>query len=500
MAAQPPRRPRRRVRGQSHNCAPKVSGTEELTSPGDRSGPCGLDRTRVGRVVRYLPVVLATKKPGPLNLSVIGIGHMGLTHAVCMAEFGHQVLGLDADASKVAQAASGKAPFFEPGLAALLRKNLDAGRLSFTTSYPEAARFAQIHFICAGTPETPDGSADLSQVEAAADQLAPHLAEPCLVVGMSTVPVGTGRALAARIAASAPAASTIDLAWNPEFIREGFAVQDSLQPQRIVLGVTSQRSVEIMRRVYARPLAAGVSLFVMSLESAELAKISANSFLAAKLSYINALAEVCEAAHAEVTHVAQALAADRRIGEGFLAAGLGYGGGCLPKDVRAFRAAAQRLGVRSLAELLGEVDEINLRCRTRAVDLARHVTGGSLGGRRVSVLGIAFKPGIDDVRDSPGLEVCGRLVAEGAEVIVHDPLAMANAAALRPDLHYAESALAASAGADVVMHLTEWPEYRLLDPETLGNFVAQRSIVDCRRALDEQRWKSAGWSFHVMGR
>lgn len=446
------------------------------------------------------PRPLLTETTDPVNLSVIGVGHLGLTHAVCMAEFGHNVLGLDADANKVAQAASGHPAFFEPGLTALLRKNLDAGRLSFTTSYCDAARFADIHFVCVGTPEAPDGSADLSQVEAAADDLAPHLTGPCLIVGMSTVPVGTGRALARRISARAPASSTIEIAWNPEFLREGIAVQDSLQPQRLVFGITSQRSLEILRRVYARPLAQGVSVFVMSLESAELAKMSANSFLAAKLSFMNALAEVCEAAHADITEIAQSLAADPRIGGGFLGTGLGYGGGCLPKDVRAFRAAAEELGARSLALLLRQVDQINLHCRTRVIDLARDVTGGSLDGRRVGVLGIAFKPGIDDVRDSPSLEVCGRLIAEGAKVTVHDPVAMANAAALRPDLRYAESALAASAGADVVMHLTEWPEYRSIDPDILGRVVAQRTIVDARCALDEQRWRSAGWSFHIMGR
>jgi UDPglucose 6-dehydrogenase len=435
-----------------------------------------------------------------VQMTVIGAGYLGLTHAVCMAEFGHDVLALDVDADKVARAAGGEAPFFEPGLEPMLRKNVDAGRLKFTTSYAEAAGFGDVHFLCVGTPQALDGSADLSQIYAAVDALAPHLKGPCLVVGKSTVPVGTASALATRIRQSAPAGAGVEFAWNPEFLREGLAVQDSLLPSRIVFGVTSRRSVELLQDVYAQPLAEGSPGLVMDLETAELVKVSANAFLATRLSFINAMAEVCEAVGANVTDLVEALSCDKRIGAHFLTPGLGFGGGCLPKDVRSFRRATEDLGITSLASMLREVDAINMRCRARAVDLARESVGGSLAGCRVGVLGVAFKPGSDDVRDSASLDVCGRIADEGAAVSVHDPVAMENAARLRPDLRYTESALAAATGADVVLHLTEWEEYRSIDPEILGTVVAQRNIVDCRCVLDEERWRSAGWSVRMLGK
>jgi UDPglucose 6-dehydrogenase len=434
------------------------------------------------------------------RVTVIGTGYLGLTHAVCLAEFGHDVLAVDTDARKVAHAAGGTAPFFEPGLEELLRKQLDTGRLRFTTSHAEAAGFADIHFLCVGTPQAPDGSADLSQVYAAADALAPHLAGPCLIAGKSTVPVGTARALAARIAASAPAGAEAEVIWNPEFLREGSAVEDSLMPDRIVLGALSEQAADRLKQVYARPIVQGVPVLVMDLETAELVKMSANAFLATRLSFINVLAEVCEATGADVAALAGALAYDERIGGRFLTPGLGYGGGCLPKDVRAFGAVAGELGVGSLATLLTEVDVINMRCRSRAVELARELVGGSLEGRRVAVLGVAFKPGSDDVRNSASLDVCGRLAAEGAVVTVHDPVALRSAALVRPDLRYAESAVAAVTRADVVLHLTDWEEYRLIDPHVLGAVVARRNVMDARSALDEQRWRSAGWSFRALGR
>ena len=434
------------------------------------------------------------------SVTVIGAGYLGLTHAVCLAELGHDVLAVDTDARKVAQAAAGTAPFFEPGLEELLRKQLDAGRLRFTTSHAEAARFADIHFLCVGTPQAPDGSADLSQVYAATDALAPHLAGPCLIAGKSTVPVGTARALAARIAAQAPAGARAEVIWNPEFLREGSAVADSLMPDRIVLGASSQQAADRLKQVYAEPIGQGVPVLVMDLETAELVKVSANAFLATRLSFINALAEVCEATGADVVALAGALGYDERIGGRFLTPGLGYGGGCLPKDIRAFGAVAAELGIGSLATLLTEVDAINMRCRSRTVELARELAGGSLAGRRVGVLGVAFKPGSDDVRNSASLDVCGRLAAEGAVVTVHDPVALRSAALVRPDLRYAESAVAAAADADLVLHLTEWEEYRMIDPHALGAVVARRNVIDARSALDEHRWRSAGWSFRALGR
>jgi UDPglucose 6-dehydrogenase len=434
------------------------------------------------------------------RLSVVGIGYLGLTHAVCMAALGHDVLAIDVDAAKVAMAASGEAPFFEPGLEPMLRKNLDAGRLRFTTSYAETADFGDVHFLCVGTPQSADGSADLGYIDAAVEALAQGLTRRCLVVGKSTVPVGSAARIAARIGELAPAADEVELAWNPEFLREGRAVQDSLSPDRLVFGVTSAWSAERLRDVYAVPLANGVPGLVMDLETAELVKVAANSFLATKISFINAVAEVCEAVGADVTRLAAALAHDERIGGKFLSPGLGFGGGCLPKDIRAFRAAATGLGVSSVAGLLGEVDAINMSRRARVTDLAREAVGGSLAGQRVAVLGVAFKPGSDDVRDSPSLDVCDRLSREGAVVSVHDPVAIKNAARVKPHLKYASTVTEAATGADLVMHLTEWADYQAIDPVTLGSVVARRSIVDGRCALDADYWRSAGWSVRILGR
>jgi len=435
-----------------------------------------------------------------MRLTTIGTGYLGLTHAVCMADLGHDVLGLDVDATKVMRAASGEMPFFEPGLQPLLRKNIDAGRLRFTTSFAEAAKFGDVHFLCVGTPQAADGSADLRYVYSAVDALAAGLRRPALVVGKSTVPVGTARAIAVRIRQRAPAGAQAELAWNPEFLREGFAVEDSLSPGRLVFGVTSQRSARLLRRVYAKPLANGVPAIVMDLETAELVKVSANAFLATKISFINAIAEMCEKAGADIVRLADALGRDERIGRRFLVPGLGFGGGCLPKDIRAFRCAARALGVESLMDLLGEVDAINLRRRSRVTELARDAVGGSLAGRRVAVLGLSFKPGSDDVRDSPSLDVCGRLLVEGAIVSANDPVAMRNAASIQPGVRYADSVAGAAQDADAVLHLTEWPEYRVIDPARLAAVVAHRNMIDGRCALDEAAWQAAGWTFRVLGR
>jgi UDPglucose 6-dehydrogenase len=434
------------------------------------------------------------------RVTVVGTGYLGLTHAVCLADLGHDVLAIDVDADKIALAASGTAPFFEPGLEPLLRKNLDAGRLRFTSSFAEVGAFGDVHFLCVGTPEGEAGRADLSAVHAAAAALAPHLTGPCLVVGKSTVPVGTARQVLASLHSAAPAGDAVDLAWNPEFLREGFAVQDSLAPDRIVLGVTAGGAEARLREVYRTPLENGSPLLVMDLETAELVKVAANAFLATKISFINAMAEVCEESGADVMALAEALGHDARIGRRFLSPGLGYGGGCLPKDIRGFRATAADLGVDSLVSWLGTVDGINLGRRERVVELARAAAGGSLAGRRVAVLGVAFKPNSDDVRDSPSLAVCDRLAAEGAIVSVHDPVAMPGAAATRPALRYAPSASEAAEQADLVLHLTEWSDYRAIDPAALAQVVASQVIIDARCCLDADAWRAADWTVHVLGR
>ncbi|HEY6497360.1 MAG TPA: UDP-glucose/GDP-mannose dehydrogenase family protein [Trebonia sp.] len=436
-----------------------------------------------------------------LRISVIGTGYLGLTHAVCMADLGHEVLAIDVDAEKIAKAARGETPFFEPGLEPLLRKNLDSGRLRFTESFAEIGEFGDVHFVCVGTPQVKDGgSADLSYVFGAVEALAPHLNRATLVVGKSTVPVGTSRQLIERLHAAAPAGDKVEYAFNPEFLREGYAVQDSLTPDRIVFGVTSESADRLMRAVYTIPLASGIPGLTMDLETAELVKVAANSFLATKISFINVMAEMCEASGADVIKLAEAIGIDERIGRRFLSPGVGFGGGCLPKDIRAFRATAVDRGVDSLVNLLTTVDTINLGRRDRVITLAREAVGGDLAGKRVAVLGAAFKPNSDDIRDSPSLAISGRLADEGAIVAVHDPVAMPNAARVRPDLRYADSVHEAAENVDLVLHLTEWADYRAIDPDALRSIVASPVLIDGRCTLDADAWRTAGWTVLVPGR
>jgi UDPglucose 6-dehydrogenase len=437
----------------------------------------------------------------PLRITVLGTGYLGATHAVCLAELGFEVLGLDTNEAQVSALAAGRLPFHEPDLEELLASNLRSGRLRFSTSYAEAAAFGDVHFVCVGTPQRADSpAADLSYLLASVDALAPLLTRPCLVVGKSTVPVGTSEIISERLARLSPAGPAAELAWNPEFLREGHAVADTMRPDRIVVGVRSARAEAILREVYAGPLADGVPFLVTGLPTAELVKVAANAFLATKVSFINAMAEVCEAAGADIVPLARALAYDDRIGGRFLVPGLGFGGGCLPKDIRAFGAATTELGVGSVSALLGEVDAINLRRRARMVDLALELAGGSLEGRAVGVLGCSFKPNSDDIRDSPALDVAGTVHGLGARVTVYDPAAMAKARRVHPELEYAGSMLAAAADADVLLLLTEWREFAEADPEVLGKAVSQRNIADGRNVLDAERWRAAGWRYRALGR
>ncbi|MGV0040488.1 UDP-glucose dehydrogenase family protein [Mycobacterium colombiense] len=437
-----------------------------------------------------------------MRCTVFGTGYLGATHAVGMAELGHDVLGVDIDPGKVAKLAGGDIPFYEPGLRKLLRENLAAGRLRFTTDYEMAADFADVHFLGVGTPQKKgEYGADLRHVYAVIDSLVPRLTTSAVLVGKSTVPVGTAAELNQRAAALAPAGVDVEVAWNPEFLREGYAVQDTLRPDRIVLGVKqdSTRAEAAVRELYGPLLEAGVPFLVTDLQTAELVKVSANAFLATKISFINAISEVCEAAGADVSLLADALGYDPRIGRQFLNAGLGFGGGCLPKDIRAFMARAGELGADQALTFLREVDSINMRRRTRMVELASAACGGSLLGANIAVLGAAFKPESDDVRDSPALNVAGQLQLNGAAVNVYDPKALDNAQRLFPTLNYAVSVEEACERADAVLVLTEWRQFVDMDPDDLADRVRARVIVDGRNCLDVARWQRAGWRVYRLG-
>ncbi|ABG97226.1 UDP-glucose 6-dehydrogenase [Rhodococcus jostii RHA1] len=437
------------------------------------------------------------------RIAVFGTGYLGATHAACMAELGHEVLGVDVDPAKLAKLTAGEVPFYEPGLDEVLRRNIAADRLRFTDSYQEAADFANVHFLGVGTPQKKgEFAADLTYVDAVINTLAPLINAPAVIFGKSTVPVGTAQRLQARAHELSPAGHDLEVAWNPEFLREGFAVQDTLHPDRLVLGVDRDRpgrAETVAREVYAQLIDEDIPFLVTDLATAELVKTSANAFLATKISFINAIAEVCEAAGADVTVLADAIGHDARIGRRFLNAGLGFGGGCLPKDIRAFMARAGELGADQALTFLREVDNINMRRRTRMVELAREACG-SLLGARVAVLGAAFKPDSDDVRDSPALNVAGQIQLQGAAVTVYDPKANNNSRKLFPTLGYADNVLDACEGADVVLVLTEWPEFQKLQPADIEGVVRKQSLIDGRNCLDPFQWRAAGWTYRGLGR
>ena len=445
----------------------------------------------------------ATLRDVSLTISVIGTGYLGVVHAACMADLGHTVIAIDTDVAKVESLSRGVPPIYEPGLGELLASVLPTGRLHFTTEYADAAD-ANVHFICVGTPQRKgERAADTSYVFAAGESLAPHLSAKALVVGKSTVPVGTVARLRDRLQAGAPEGVTVRLAWNPEFLREGFAIKDTVAPDRFVYGVdgpSADADVALLDEVYAGPLASGTPRLVTDYPTAELVKVAANAFLATKISFINAMAEVCEAAGADVVQLADAIGHDDRIGRKFLNAGVGFGGGCLPKDIRAFMARAGELGADQALTFLREVDDINLRQRSRMVDLAREECGGTLIGKRVAVLGAAFKPDSDDIRDSPSLDIAAAARKAGAVVTVHDPKAMESAKRVHPELEYAETVDAACTDADVVLHLTEWKQFRQIDPAKLATIVSTPAIIDGRNALDPTLWRAAGWTYRALGR
>ncbi|MCJ1713385.1 UDP-glucose dehydrogenase family protein [Microbacterium sp. M1A1_1b] len=435
-----------------------------------------------------------------MKISVIGCGYLGAVHAASMAKLGHEVVAVDVDPVKIERLAAGDAPFFEPGLPEILSEAIASGRIRFTTDVAEVAG-SRVHFVAVGTPQGPTGAADVTYVDAAVAALVPHLSAGDVVAGKSTVPVGTAARLAASVSQAVPGAT---LVWNPEFLREGFAVKDTVSPDRLVYGVPSgpdgQAAVDALDEVYATTIAAGTPRLVVDLATAELVKVSANAFLATKISFINAMAEIAEVVGADVTALADAIGHDERIGRKFLNAGLGFGGGCLPKDIRAFQARATELGVGESLDFLADVDAINLRRRAHVVTLAQELLDGDVTGKRVGVLGLAFKPNSDDVRDSPALDIAARLHELGAVVSAYDPEANGTAARIRPELTYVDSATQAVQDADLVLVLTEWSEFRTLDPATVADLVARPVVVDGRNCLDRDAWTAAGFTVRGMGR
>ena len=432
-----------------------------------------------------------------LKLSVIGTGYLGATHAACMASLGFEVIGFDTESSKVDLLSKGKVPFYEPDLEELLAEQIKAKRLTFTNKVEDLSD-ADVHFICVGTPQVKNGNAaDLTYVNSALESIAKHVKPGGLVVGKSTVPVGTATKLRNRLLELNPKA---DLAWNPEFLREGFAVEDTLRPNRLVIGVVTDSAENILKEVYAVNLKENTPWVRADLPTAELVKVAANSFLATKISFINAMAEVCEASGGDVTVLAKAIGYDPRIGSRFLQAGIGFGGGCLPKDIRAFMARAEELGASQAVEFLKEIDAINLRARQRIIELVRKDLSDDLVGKKVAVLGAAFKPDSDDVRDSPALDISAQIQAAGANVTVHDPKAISNAQKRFPGLTFAEDINSTLKDAEIVLHLTEWKIYREIDPAQIKELVKSAIMIDGRNALDRDLWRAAGWKFRALGR
>jgi UDPglucose 6-dehydrogenase len=432
-----------------------------------------------------------------LKLSVIGTGYLGATHAACMASLGFEVIGFDTEASKIDLLSKGKVPFYEPELEELLSDQIKSGRLTFTNNVADLAD-ADVHFICVGTPQIKNGNAaDLTYVNSALESIAKHVKPGGLVVGKSTVPVGTATKLRNRLLELNPKA---DLAWNPEFLREGFAVEDTLRPNRLVVGVVNDSAEQMLMEVYATNLKEKTPWVRADLPTAELVKVAANSFLATKISFINAMAEICEAAGGDVTVLAKAIGYDPRIGSRFLQAGIGFGGGCLPKDIRAFMARAEELGASQAVEFLKEIDAINLRARQRIIELVRKDLSDDLQGKKVAILGAAFKPDSDDVRDSPALDIAAQIQAAGAIVTVHDPKAIANAQKRFPALNFADDVNTTLKDAEIVLHLTEWKIYREIDPVKVKSIVKNPIVIDGRNALDRELWQSAGWKFRAIGR
>ena len=434
------------------------------------------------------------------RISVIGTGYLGVTHAACMASLGHDVVALDVDQDKVTSLAAGIVPFHEPGLPELLQESLSAEKIHFTTDWTDVASQADVHFLCVGTPQSPESpAADLSQIKSAISSLAPLLTKPCLIVGKSTVPVGTAKWISEYLIANSPAGKGVHLVWNPEFLREGFAVEDTLHPDRIVLGIQNEEDVSVLTDIYASALEGSTPLVVTDYATAELVKVAANAFLATKISFINAFAYLADEVGADVGTLADAIGHDTRIGRRFLNAGIGFGGGCLPKDIRALQARANELGLSEHFEFLKNVDDVNKSRRDYVVELATRNLG-SISGKTIAILGAAFKPDSDDIRDSPALDIALMLSAGGANVRLHDPVALPQVRSRNLPILAIDNVEDVFDGADLVLHLTEWKVYRDLDPQIIAAKVSQKRIIDGRNCLNLDLWKNAGWQITYLGK
>ena len=433
-----------------------------------------------------------------MKITVIGLGYLGATHAIAMAELGHEVIGIEPNPKRLGDLQNGLIPFHEPGLPEALEKVLAKGNIKFKENHDEESLEADLHFLCVGTPQLPGSyAANTEYLHSAIEALAPYLREDAVIAGKSTVPVGTAAELTAAVAAKT--GFVPHLAWNPEFLREGTALEDSLRPDRIVIGVNDERSEELLRKVYEPITDLGTPFLVTDIPTAELVKVAANSFLATKISFINAMAEIAEVSGADAVKLAEAIGYDERIGNKFLRTGIGFGGGCLPKDIRAFMARAEQLGVGSAVDFLEDVDQVNLRRRNKVVEIAQAELG-NLTGKKILVLGAAFKPDSDDLRDSPAIAVAKLLLAAGANVMIHDPISLANVNQQHPEFNTEQDLLAAAAGAEAVVLATEWRDYRELNPAHIGAAVANRLLIEGRNALPIADWQAAGWRVIALGR
>lgn len=433
-----------------------------------------------------------------MQITVVGMGYLGVTHAVTMSKLGHQVLGIENNLDRISALENGVLPFYEPGLEIALRDELLSGRLSFAKTHDLRTNEASVHFICVGTPQKEDSlGADTRQVFTAVRELSQWLKPKCVVVGKSTVPLGTAKAIRTLLEESS--SPEVRVAWNPEFLREGSALEDSLKPDRIVVGAWDSDTFAILREVYGPLIEKQVPFLEMDVDTAELVKASANAYLATKISFINAMAEIAEVSGADVGGLALALGFDKRIGNEFLEPGIGYGGGCLPKDLRSLIATAEELGAEQSIQMLKAVDSVNRRRRQRVVDMARQILG-DVEGKKLAVLGVSFKPDTDDSRESPSLEVAFRLQNLGMEVVVHDPKALNQLRAKRTNIYYESDLEDALSGADLIFLGTQWQEYLDLDPFRVRELTCGREVIDGRNFLNRELWSKAGFRVHSLGK